>query len=80
MEDEELIGDEQITTDNIHLDIQQQEQINNAEEDEQMAIIQFRNQRQNTEQSPLIVKIERGSLESYIFLIIIQPFCHFFPM
>jgi hypothetical protein len=39
---------------------QQQQQINNRDEDEQMAIIQFRNQHQNTEQSPLIVKIERG--------------------
>jgi hypothetical protein len=42
---------------------QQQQDINNRDEDEQMAIIQFRNQHQNSEQSPLIVKIERGLKE-----------------
>ena len=31
------------------------------DEDEQMAIIQFRNQHQHADQSPLIVKIERGT-------------------
>ena len=31
------------------------------DEDEQMAIIQFRNQSQHADQSPLIVKIERGA-------------------
>lgn len=36
-----------------------------GDEDEQMAIIQFRNQHQNAEQSPLIVKIERGRLNLF---------------
>lgn len=38
-----------------------QQGMNHRDEDEQMAIIQFRNQNQNNEHSPLIVKIERGS-------------------
>jgi hypothetical protein len=37
-----------------------QQEIPHRDEDEQMAIIQFRNQHHNAEQSPLIVKIERG--------------------
>ena len=46
-----------------------QQEINHRDEDEQMAIIQFRNQHQNSEQSPLIVKIERGLFEHlYIFI------------
>jgi hypothetical protein len=44
-----------------------QQEINNRDEDEQMAIIQFRNQHQNAEQSPLIVKIERGLFEDIYF-------------
>jgi hypothetical protein len=40
-----------------------QQDMNNRDEDEQMAIIQFRNQHHNAEQSPLIVKIERGLFE-----------------
>lgn len=39
---------------------QAQQDIHHRDEDEQMAIIQFRNQHQNADQSPLIVKIERG--------------------
>lgn len=39
----------------------QQDSIHRRDEDEQMAIIQFRNQHQHADQSPLIVKIERGS-------------------
>ena len=38
----------------------QQENVHRRDEDEQMAIIQFRNQHQNADQSRLIVKIERG--------------------
>jgi hypothetical protein len=39
---------------------QQQQEGNHRDEDEQMAIIQFRNQHHHADQSPLIVKIERG--------------------
>ena len=39
---------------------QLQHEIPHRDDDEQMAIIQFRNQHHNSEQSPLIVKIERG--------------------
>ncbi len=59
IEDEEDIEHEQ-SFDQTSAEIQQQQEINNRDEDEQMAIIQFRNQHQNTEQAPLIVKIERG--------------------
>jgi hypothetical protein len=59
IEDEEIIENEQI----------EEQDMNNRDDDEQMAIIQFRNQHQNAEQSPLIVKIERGFLENlFIFL------------
>ncbi|CAF0798444.1 unnamed protein product [Adineta steineri] len=44
---------------------QVQQEINNRDEDEQMAIIQFRNQHQNSEQSPLIVKIERDGYDDF---------------
>jgi hypothetical protein len=57
--DEEEVDDDQQQTIEVN---QVQQDINNRDEDEQMAIIQFRNQHQNAEQSPLIVKIERGLL------------------
>jgi len=56
----------------------QQQEINNHDEDEQMAIIQFRNQHQNAEQSPLIVKIERGLFEDIYFLVLCKLVLYFF--
>jgi hypothetical protein len=50
VEEEEIIQYEHIP----------EQEMNNRDDEEQMAIIQFRNQHQNAEQSPLIVKIERG--------------------
>ncbi|CAF3408954.1 unnamed protein product [Rotaria socialis] len=44
---------------------QVQQSINDREEDEQMAIIQFRNQNQNHDHSPLIVKIERDGYDDF---------------
>jgi hypothetical protein len=58
VEEEEEIDNEHLQSNTQH---QQQEEMNNRDEDEQMAIIQFR----NTEQSPLIVKLERGFLKSF---------------
>lgn len=60
MQDEEEIESDQI--DQVHQQDEFHERMVNqqGDEDEQMAIIQFRNQHQNAEQSPLIVKIERG--------------------
>lgn len=64
--DEEEIDDEPMDepptsaqSQSIH---QIQQEMPHRDEDEQMAIIQFRNQHHNSEQSPLIVKIERGLL------------------
>jgi len=53
-----------------HMQSEIQQDINNRDDDEQMAIIQFRNQHQNSEQSPLIVKIERGFKELFLVCII----------
>ncbi|CAF1554472.1 unnamed protein product, partial [Adineta ricciae] len=44
---------------------QAQQDMRHRDEDEQMAIIQFRNQHQNAEQSPLIVKIERDGYDDF---------------
>jgi len=52
-----------------HMQSEIQHEINNRDDDEQMAIIQFRNQHQNAEQSPLIVKIERGFKEFFLICI-----------
>lgn len=62
--DEEEVEDEQMEelpsgSSQQPLD-QLQHESSHRDEDEQMAIIQFRNQHHNSEQSPLIVKIERG--------------------
>ena len=62
IQDEEEIQDEQQpqpSMENVQSEGQHQ-QTNSRDDHEQMAIIQFRNQRQNAEQSPLIVKLERG--------------------
>ena len=47
--------------------IENEQEINHSDEHEQMAIIQFRNQHHNAEQSPLIVKIERGLSRNFSF-------------
>ncbi|CAF4524850.1 unnamed protein product [Rotaria sp. Silwood1] len=48
------------------IDINQvQQEMNHRDEDEQMAIIQFRNQNQNIDHSPLIVKIERDGYDDF---------------
>ena len=61
IEEEEVENDlEQQPLEDNQIQQHQQQQISHRDDDEQMAIIQFRNQHQNTEQSPLIVKIERG--------------------
>jgi DNA-directed RNA polymerase subunit RPC12/RpoP len=68
-DEEDIQNEQQQTTEYI------QQEINNRDDDEQMAIIQFRNQHQNSEQSPLIVKIERGFLiNSSLFLLYILCF------
>ena len=58
--DEEEIEDEHEQQQQSMVVNQAQQDMRHRDEDEQMAIIQFRNQHQNAEQSPLIVKIERG--------------------
>lgn len=71
IQEEEDIEDDQHdeeTMEHMQSDIEQHE-IHNRDEDEQMAIIQFRNQHQSSEQSPLIVKIERG-FTTCLFLIL----------
>jgi len=62
VDEEEIEDDHEQQQQSVEVNHIQQE-INNRDEDEQMAIIQFRSQHQNSEQSPLIVKIERGLLE-----------------
>lgn len=77
IQEEEEIEDEQQQQEyiaNIRSDMQQQG-IYHREDDEQMAIIQFRNQHHNTEQSPLIVKLERGLL--ILFIVILFYKCIF---
>ncbi|CAF3326481.1 unnamed protein product [Rotaria socialis] len=67
IQEEEEIEDEQQQDEsmvNAQSDMQEQE-IYNRDEDEQMAIIQFRNQNHNAEQSPLIVKIERDGTDDF---------------
>ena len=56
------VNEEEIEEDEQPIN-QMQQDVHHREEDEQMAIIQFRNQHQNSEQSPLIVKIERGKFD-----------------
>jgi hypothetical protein len=72
IQDEEEVEDdnEQHQESMEHNQSEIQEEINDRDEDEQMAIIQFRNQHKNTEQSPLIVKIERGFIEYFFFCIL----------
>ncbi len=65
IEDEEIIENEQI----------QEQDINHRDDEEQMAIIQFRNQHQNPEQSPLIVKIERGFFPREFSIFYFDLFC-----
>jgi len=81
MKNATIVDEEEIEDDHEQQQQQQQsvevnhiqQEINNRDEDEQMAIIQFRSQHQNAEQSPLIVKIERGLLEyRYSFLFYFQ--------
>jgi hypothetical protein len=76
MKNATIVAEEEVENDQEQsIDMNQgQQEINPREEDEQMAIIQFRNQHQNAEQSPLIVKIERGLLEEFFFLPIYE-FC-----
>ncbi|CAF0782096.1 unnamed protein product [Rotaria sordida] len=65
---EEDIEDEQQEQEQSDAHMQseiEQQEIYNRDEDEQMAIIQFRNQHQNAEQSPLIVKIERDGYDNF---------------
>jgi hypothetical protein len=68
-DEEDVENEQQQSIEHMQSEIQQQE-INNRDDDEQMAIIQFRNQHQNSEQSPLIVKIERGFKEFFLVYII----------
>jgi hypothetical protein len=70
MKNATIVDEEEVEDEHEQQEINQvQQEINNRDEDEQMAIIQFRNQHQNSEQSPLIVKIERGLLEDIYFLV-----------
>lgn len=77
MKNATIIDEEEIEDEDYQQQQQQQQMnliqhdIHHRHEDEQMAIIQFRNQHQNAEQSPLIVKIERGLLNKLnIFLLL----------
>jgi ribosomal protein S26 len=63
VDEEEIEDDHEQQQQSVEVNHIQQQEIHNRDEDEQMAIIQFRSQHQNAEQSPLIVKIERGLLE-----------------
>ena len=70
-DEEEVIDDQydQLNQESMDANSSQnhQQDMHHRDEDEQMAIIQFRNQHHHADQSPLIVKIERGtSNESWL--------------
>ncbi len=83
MKNATIVDEEEVEDDDDEQQQQQQHHMNQVQhdsshrdEDEQMAIIQFRNQHQNAEQSPLIVKIERGLFDdSQLLNNISQNFC-----
>jgi hypothetical protein len=69
--DEEEVEDEYEEQQQQQQHINQvQQDISHRDEDEQMAIIQFRNQHHNSDQSPLIVKIERGLFDDFTCLVV----------
>jgi len=61
MKNATIQDEEEIENEHTQIEISQQEIHNRADDDEQMAIIQFR----NAEQSPLIVKIERDGYDNF---------------
>lgn len=65
MKNATLQDEEEIESEHLEQLHQQDEFHNAGDEDEQMAIIQFRNQHQNADQSPLIVKLERDGYDNF---------------